>query len=63
MEVNKEMFKTFTTNQKLDYFYDIFEKICSRLEKVEKNKWWTRIFAMIAAGTGGAIVTFLTILK
>lgn len=63
MEVDEKMFRSLTTDQKLDYIYKILSDICIRLKKVEKNKWWTRIMAMIAAGTGGAIVAILSLFK
>ena len=63
MEIDEKMFEGFNTNQKLDYIYKVLGDICIRLEKVEKNKWWTRVFAMIAAGSGGAIVAFLSLIK
>lgn len=55
MDVNKEMFKTFTQDQKLDYIYDILDIICIRLEKVERNKWINRILGIIAYCLAGAV--------
>lgn len=56
MEINKDMFKGFSTDQKLEYIYEVLCDICDRTTQVEKNKWWTRTFASIAAGAAGAIV-------
>lgn len=55
MEINKELFKSFSSDQKLDYIYEVLCDICDRVAQVEKNKWWNRTLASIAAGAAGAI--------
>ena len=63
MEIDEKMFEGFSTDQKLNYIYKVMSDICERLKKVEKNKWWTRVMAMIAAGAGGAVIAILSFVK